>query len=51
MRIIEESKEKIEEKIPIRRKTKDDENKDEDNNEEENDDEDKNSTEGQGSNA
>ena len=51
MRIIEESKEKIEEKIPMRRRTKDDENKDEDNNEEENDDEDKNSTEGQGSNA
>ena len=51
MRIIEESKEKIEEKIPIRRKTKDDENKDEENNEEENDDEDKNSTESEGSNA
>ena len=51
MRIIEESKEKIEEKIPIRRKTKDDENKDEEKNEEENDDEDKNSTESEGSNA
>ena len=51
MRIIEESKEKIEEKIPIRRKSKDEENKDEENDEEENNDEDKNSTEGEGSNA
>ena len=51
MRIIEESKEKIEDKIPIRRKSKDEEKKDEENDEEENNDEDKNSTEGEGSNA
>ena len=54
MKIIEESKEKIEEKIPIRKKTKDEENeddKDEDEKEEENNNTDKNTTEGQGSNA
>lgn len=51
IKIIEESKEKIEERIPIRKKPKDDEEKDEENNEEENNNEDKNSTEGEGSNA
>lgn len=51
IKIIEESKEKIEERIPIRKKPKDDEDKDKENNEEENNDEDKNSTEGEGSNA
>lgn len=51
IKIIEESKEKIEERIPIRKKPKDDEDKDEENNEEENNNEDKNSTEGEGSNA